>query len=137
MSVSQAVGITTLCDASQVVVIHFFDVFACHLVDQGIGHVLVLMDGSGYFYADALYFVLQVGPVTVDKMAVMLSQEGGQRDHGVTLEEMVFWPGFSGCWATQRPYRSNTLMVVAFFASMLICPEVGLGLTSNSELCDL
>ena len=78
---------------AQILSIHFLDVFARHLIHQSIGHILVLADSPRHLDADTLFFILQVGPVAVDQMGIMLTQQRGQCDHGITLKEagIEFW----------------------------------------------
>ena len=57
-AIAQTIRITALVDMLQVLSIHFLDVFARHLINQGVGYVLVLADGSRHLNADALFLVL-------------------------------------------------------------------------------
>ena len=114
-TIAQAIGITALVDMAHVLGVHLLHSLPRHLVHQGIGHVLVLAYGTGHLDAKTLSFILQVGTIAVDQMGVMLAQQCGQRDHGITLKEtgieLRFKHRYVGFISSVRPCLPNHFLL--------------------------
>lgn len=82
----KAIGVTAFLNLQQVF-IHFFHRTTRHLINQRIGYVFVLCDGSGHLDANALFHILKVWSIGVHQMGIPFAQQGFKRIHRIAFKK--------------------------------------------------